>query len=91
MGTTVNLAAGSPTATQTVSVIDDALVEGSETVILTLAAGTNYVVGSPSSDTFAPATWWTNREQSREVAVEYLRWINTLLLGDRWHAAASGR
>src|SRR5439155_15450526 len=51
IGTTVAFAAGSATATKTVSVIDDTLAEGDETVVVTLAAGTGYTVGSPSSAT----------------------------------------
>ena len=51
LGTTVQFAAGSATATKTVSVIDDSLVEGDEDVVLTLAAGTGYTVGSPPSAT----------------------------------------
>ena len=46
IGTTVTFAAGSATATKTVSVIDDSLVEGDETVMVTLASGTGYTVGS---------------------------------------------
>jgi hypothetical protein len=37
--------------TLTVTPIDDALVDPSETVVLTIASGTNYTVGSPSSGT----------------------------------------
>ncbi|MEO6567317.1 MAG: Calx-beta domain-containing protein, partial [Opitutaceae bacterium] len=48
LGTSVTFAAGSATATLAVSPIDDLLVEGGETVILTLANGSGYTVGSPS-------------------------------------------
>jgi hypothetical protein len=51
MGTTVAFLAGSGTATATVNVIDDSLVEGAETVVVTLAAGTGYSVGSPAAAT----------------------------------------
>jgi C1A family cysteine protease len=51
LGTTVSFAAGATTATKTVSVQDDNLVEGDETVVVTLAAGTGYTVGSPSTAT----------------------------------------
>ena len=51
LGTTVNFAAGSATATKTVTVLDDALAESDETVIITVAAGTGYTVGTPSSAT----------------------------------------
>jgi hypothetical protein len=51
LGTTVSFAAGSATTTKTVSVLDDVLVENSETVLLTLASGTGYTVGSPATAT----------------------------------------
>src|SRR5687767_9948017 len=51
LGTTVNFAAGSATATTLLSVIDEAVIDGSETVILTLATGAGYTVGSPASAT----------------------------------------
>ncbi len=41
----------SGTATVPVSVIDDAAIEGSETVVATVAAGTGYTVGAPSNAT----------------------------------------
>ena len=47
--TTVNFAAGSATATKVVTVIDDAVTDAGETVIVTLASGTGYTVGSPAS------------------------------------------
>jgi hypothetical protein len=48
---TATFAAGSATATKTVSVIDDTAVEGDETVVVILASGAGYTVGSPSSAT----------------------------------------
>ena len=51
IGTSCGFTAGSATATETVSVLDDNLVEGNETVVVTLAAGTGYTVGSPSAAT----------------------------------------
>ena len=51
LGTSVSFAAGASTATKTVTPIQDTLVEGNETVILTLASGTGYTVSSPSSAT----------------------------------------
>jgi len=47
----VTIPAGASSATITVTPKDDALVEGPETVVLTLTAGTGYVPGTPSSDT----------------------------------------
>src|SRR6185295_19959355 len=44
----VTFAAGSSTATVTVTPTPDALVEGTETAIVTVAAAANYVVGTPS-------------------------------------------
>ena len=47
----VIISAGSPTATITVAPIDDSLVEGNETVIVTLASDPNYTLGTPNSAT----------------------------------------
>jgi hypothetical protein len=47
----VTIPAGAASATVTVTPIDDALVEGSETVVLTLANNASYTVGTPSSAT----------------------------------------
>jgi Calx-beta domain-containing protein/putative Ig domain-containing protein len=47
----VTIAAGSSEALITVTPVDDALVEGSETVILTLSPDSAYTVGAPSSAT----------------------------------------
>ncbi len=49
--TTVNFAAGSATAVVDLNVIDDTLVEGTETAILTVLAGTGYTVGAAASAT----------------------------------------
>ena len=49
-----------------------------------LPAGTGFAVRAPRDDGFDAATWWHSREDAREVAFEYLRWINTLLLRDAW-------
>jgi subtilisin family serine protease/peptidase E len=51
LGTTIVFPVGSSTATNTVTPVDDAVVEATETVILTLAANAAYTVGSPSSAT----------------------------------------
>jgi len=51
LGNSVTFAAGSATATKTVSVIDDALVEDDETVVVSLSSGTGYSVGTPSTAT----------------------------------------
>ncbi|REJ44056.1 MAG: hypothetical protein DWQ54_00415 [Microcystis flos-aquae TF09] len=48
---TVTFAANSPTATVTVDPTADTIVESNETVILTLAAGTGYTVGTPNAAT----------------------------------------
>ncbi|REJ42068.1 MAG: peptidase [Microcystis flos-aquae TF09] len=49
--TPVNFAAGSATAVVNLNVIDDTLVEGTETAILTVLAGTGYTVGAAASAT----------------------------------------
>ncbi len=51
VGTSATFGAGSAMATASVTVNDDSLVEGNETVVMTLAAGTGYTVGTPSSAT----------------------------------------
>ncbi|NCS04263.1 MAG: hypothetical protein GPJ06_20190, partial [Microcystis aeruginosa G13-11] len=48
---TVSFAAGSATALVNITPIDDTLPEGNETVILTLAAGTGYTVGTANTGT----------------------------------------
>jgi calcineurin-like phosphoesterase family protein/Calx-beta domain-containing protein/purple acid phosphatase-like protein/thrombospondin type 3 repeat protein len=47
----VTIAAGSATKTVTVTPLDDGAVESSETVVLTIATGAGYNIGSPSSAT----------------------------------------
>ena len=42
------------------------------------------IVRASPNDPFHPAGWWRDRRQSREVAMESLRWINSVLLGDLW-------
>ena len=49
--TTGNFPAGQADADLTITPIDDSLVEGNETVVLTLSANAAYTVGSPSSAT----------------------------------------
>ncbi len=51
LSTTAAIPGGQASTTITVTPIDDAAVEGSETVIVTIAGGTGYGVGSPSSGT----------------------------------------
>ncbi|MGJ0606845.1 Calx-beta domain-containing protein [Cylindrospermopsis raciborskii] len=51
VGTSVTFAAGSSTATVTVDPTDDTTVESDETVILTLASGTGYTIGTTSGVT----------------------------------------
>jgi hypothetical protein len=48
---TVTFAAGSSTAVINLNVLDDNLVEGNETVILTLAANSNYAIGANNTAT----------------------------------------
>ena len=51
LGTSVSFAAGATTATKTVTPLQDSLIEANETVLLTLAPGTGYTVGTPASAT----------------------------------------
>ncbi len=48
---TVTLGAGQPSATITIAPVDDALFEGDETLVLTLAADAAYTVGTPGTAT----------------------------------------
>ena len=50
IGTSVTIPGGQASATITVTPIDNTLVEGTETVVVTLALGAGYSVGAPSSD-----------------------------------------
>ena len=54
-----------------------------------LPPGTRVLVRSPRTDAFAPDSWWYSRDQSRDVTMEYLRWINTFVFGDLWAKQAS--
>jgi hypothetical protein len=56
LGTSVIFAAGLSTATKTVTPLQDSLVEADETVIITLASGTDYSLGTPSSATVTLAS-----------------------------------
>ena len=49
-----------------------------------VSSTTRLCVTSSRFDSFAVESWWQKRGQSREVMSEYLRWGNTLLLGDAW-------
>lgn len=49
-----------------------------------LPARVDVRVRSPRHDRFIPTAWWQTREQSREVVMEYLRWVNVLVLRDPW-------
>ncbi|MBO0322827.1 hypothetical protein J0X14_11010, partial [Muricauda sp. CAU 1633] len=51
IGTSVAIPDGSDQATITITPVNDTDVEADETVTVTLAAGTGYTVGAPSSDT----------------------------------------
>ena len=55
LGTSVVIPAGSASATIAVNVIDDAIYEGSETVVVTLTANPAYTIGAPSSATLTIA------------------------------------
>ena len=48
---TVTIPAGSSSAAITVAPIDDSLVEGNETVVITLSSGSGYTVGTPTNAT----------------------------------------
>lgn len=41
-------------------------------------------VRSPRFDRFVVDGWWRERTQSREMALEYMRWLNTVVFRDLW-------
>jgi uncharacterized SAM-binding protein YcdF (DUF218 family) len=47
-------------------------------------------VRSASYDPFYADDWWRSRDASREVMAEYLRWVNTAILGDAWGTRPPG-
>ena len=47
------------------------------------------MVRAASSDPFRPQTWWQDRDSARELAMEALRWCNSVVLGDWWKAPRS--
>lgn len=51
IGTSVTIPQGSPSIPVTVTPLNDSQVEGNETVVLSLAAGSGYTVGTPASAT----------------------------------------
>jgi uncharacterized SAM-binding protein YcdF (DUF218 family) len=53
----------------------------------TMPADVRVAVQSGPADGFQPQGWWRDREQTRELVMEYLRWLQTVLAG----AAAPGR
>ncbi len=55
LGTSVTFLAGSSTAILTINPVDDTLVEGPETLILTLASSPNYTIGTASAATITIA------------------------------------
>jgi hypothetical protein len=42
------------------------------------------IVRASPEDPFRPEGWWRDRRNSRELAMESIRWMNSLLLGDLW-------
>lgn len=46
----------------------------------TLRTKAQVFVRSPRSDSFSVGQWWLEREHSREVVTEFLRWLHTLTL-----------
>jgi len=49
IGTSVSITAGATTKTITITPTDDAIVEGNETLVVTLASGTGYSLGAPGN------------------------------------------
>jgi len=49
-----------------------------------LARSSTVIVRAAARDPFHPESWWRDRAQARELALEGLRWLNSLLLRDVW-------
>ena len=49
-----------------------------------LGKSARVLVRASRFDPFTSTAWWHNRDQSREVLAEYLRWTNSLVLSDLW-------
>ena len=81
LGTSVTIAAGSATATKQVTVIEDAAIEGDETVSVTLATGAGYGIGSPSAavvtikDDDAASTAFVTAFSAGTVRNNYSGWV----------------
>ena len=52
-----------------------------------LPPATTIRVRGPRRDSFDPDAWWHARGSGREVAMEYLRWVNTFALHDLWRGS----
>jgi uncharacterized SAM-binding protein YcdF (DUF218 family) len=48
------------------------------------APGTRMLVRAPRTDDFHADDWWRRRGSTREVMTEYLRSLNSYVLGDHW-------
>ena len=55
-----------------------------------LGGDATVVMRAPGHDRFRPERWWRERSSAREFAMEGLRWVNSLALGDLWAAAPAG-
>jgi uncharacterized SAM-binding protein YcdF (DUF218 family) len=49
-----------------------------------LPPATRVSVRASRWDRFAPDGWWRRRGAAREVLTEYIRWLNTFVIGDPW-------
>lgn len=49
-----------------------------------LGQHTRVLVRASRFDAFTSTDWWHDRDQTRDVLGEYLRWVNSFLLADLW-------
>ena len=49
-----------------------------------LPESSTVIARSSSHDSYRPERWWRERESTRELLVECLRWVNSFLAGDLW-------
>jgi len=56
------------------------------TLLRAQSPDTTIVMRSSRHDAFDPTRWWRQRGMTRELAMEGLRWINSVVVGDLWEA-----
>ena len=84
---TLTVPTGAATATIPVTLLDDSLTEGSETVVLKLAAGSGYGVGSPITHTLTIVDNDGPGASFASASQDVFEWSGTLDVGVTLHKA----